>query len=137
MRPELRQIVLDTTDARTLANFYRDLLGWDYRPGDEPPATGEPDPRGEDWLVLVNPDGRIGMAFQAVDDLPPTTWPDAGVPQQAHLDLSVPDVDALLAVRSRAVGMGATLRFDRLDDPDEPLFVFADPSGHLFCVFVE
>ena len=137
MRPELRQIVLDTTDARTLANFYRDLLGWEYRPGDEPPASGEPDPRGDDWLGLANPDGRSGLAFQAVDDLPPTTWPDAGVPQQAHLDLSVPDVDALLAVRSRAVGLGATLRLDRLDDPDEPLFVFADPSGHLFCVFVE
>ena len=37
----LRQTVLDTTDARGLAEFYRQLLGLEYRPGDEPPAAGE------------------------------------------------------------------------------------------------
>ena len=46
--PTLRAVVLDTTDARTLAEFYRQLLGYDYRSGDEPPAPGEPDPRGSD-----------------------------------------------------------------------------------------
>jgi hypothetical protein len=25
---------------------------------------------------------------------------------------------------------------DRTDDPDEPLWVFADPAGHPFCIFV-
>jgi hypothetical protein len=25
---------------------------------------------------------------------------------------------------------------DRSDDPEEPLRVYADPSGHPFCVFV-
>jgi hypothetical protein len=25
---------------------------------------------------------------------------------------------------------------DRFDDEDEPLYVFADPSGHPFCIFV-
>ncbi|MGW0888897.1 VOC family protein, partial [Micrococcus luteus] len=25
---------------------------------------------------------------------------------------------------------------DRSDDEDEPLYVFADPAGHPFCVFV-
>lgn len=42
------QVVLDGTDARTLAEFYRDLLDLAYRPGDEPPVAGEPDPRGQD-----------------------------------------------------------------------------------------
>jgi hypothetical protein len=28
------------------------------------------------------------------------------------------------------------LHLDRTDDPEEPLYVFADPSGHPFCVFV-
>ena len=51
------QTVLDTTDPRALAEFYRELLGWSYRPGDEPPAAGEPDPRGQDWLVLTSPGG--------------------------------------------------------------------------------
>ena len=30
--PTLRAVVLDTTDARALAEFYRQLLGYDYRP---------------------------------------------------------------------------------------------------------
>ena len=34
--PSWRQVVLDTTDARGLAEFYRQLLGFDYRAGDEP-----------------------------------------------------------------------------------------------------
>ena len=38
--PTLRQVVLDCTDARTLAEFYRRLLGLVYRPGDEPPEPG-------------------------------------------------------------------------------------------------
>ena len=43
--PLLVQVVLDTTDARGLAEFYRRLLGYRYRPGDEhrPPGAG---PRG-------------------------------------------------------------------------------------------
>jgi hypothetical protein len=44
--PHLRQVVLDTTNARQLAEFYRELLGYRYRPGDEPPAGGEPDEKG-------------------------------------------------------------------------------------------
>ena len=47
--PQLLQTVLDCTDPRLLAEFYRRLLGLEYRPGDEP--SGEvPD---ADWLVLV------------------------------------------------------------------------------------
>ena len=35
--PQLGATVFDTTDARALAEFYCDLLGLAYRPGDEPP----------------------------------------------------------------------------------------------------
>jgi hypothetical protein len=42
--PLLVQVVLDTTDARGLAEFHRRLLGYRYRPGDEPPSAGAPDP---------------------------------------------------------------------------------------------
>jgi Glyoxalase-like domain len=55
--PSLRQVVLDCTDARSLAEFYRRLLGLIYRPGDEPPGTEGVDERGGDWLVLRTPDG--------------------------------------------------------------------------------
>ncbi len=50
--PRLCQVVLDCTDARSLAEFYRALLGLVYRPGDEPPEPGQVDERGADWLVL-------------------------------------------------------------------------------------
>jgi catechol 2,3-dioxygenase-like lactoylglutathione lyase family enzyme len=132
MTPHIRQVVLDTMDARALAEFYRQLFGLSYRPGDEPPPAGEPD---RDWLVLQNDDG-VPLAFQQVEDLPRSTWPTAEVPQQLHLDTTVPDVAALAGARERALALGATQRYDRSDDPEEPLYVFADPAGHPFCIFV-
>ena len=133
MTPHIRQVVLDTTDTRALAEFYRQLFGLSYRPGDEPPPAGEPDP--DDWLVLRNDDG-VPLAFQQVEYLPRSTWPEPGVPQQLHLDTTVPDVAALTEARDRALALGAALRFDRSDDAEEPLYVFADPAGHPFCIFV-
>jgi hypothetical protein len=44
--PVIRQTVLDTADPRRLAEFYRQLFGLRYRPGDEPP--GPRSPEGED-----------------------------------------------------------------------------------------
>ena len=128
--------VLDTTDPRTLAEFYRDLLGWSYRPGDEPPGAGEPDPNGQDWLVLREPDGSGRLAFQKTEALPRSTWPDSTVPQQLHLDFAVPTEEELRAKHDDALRLGAQVLLDRTDDPDEPLWVFADPAGHPFCIFV-
>jgi catechol 2,3-dioxygenase-like lactoylglutathione lyase family enzyme len=134
--PTLRQTVVDTTDARTLAEFYRRLLGYVYRPGYEPPPPGEDDVKGRDWLILIHPSGAPQIAFQQVAALPASTWPDDAVPQQLHFDMTVPDADALRAQHERALGLGARLLLDRADDPDEPLCVYADPDGHPFCIFV-
>ncbi len=131
----LRQTVLDTTDARGLAEFYRELLGLAYRPGDEPPPGEQDDERGRDWLVLRDPGGSQ-LAFQQVDDLPPSTWPGPGVPQQLHLDLAVTTRQAFEREHDRALALGARLLLDRSDDEDEPLYVYADPVGHPFCIFV-
>ncbi len=133
--PRIATVVLDATDPRRLAEFYRELFGLRYRAGDEPPGAGEPDPRGETWLVLVGDDG-VRLAFQGVPELPRSTWPDAHVPQQLHLDTVVADVVELERQRTRAEALGAQLLLDRSDDPDEPLYVLADPAGHPFCVFV-
>lgn len=134
--PKLVQTVLDCTDARVLAEFYRQLLGWRYRPGDEPPAPGQPDPRGEDWLVLRDPAGGAQVAFQQVTALPKATWPEGPVSQQLHLDLMVPTTADLDAQHERALALGARLLRDLSDDPEEPLRVYADPAGHPFCLFV-
>ncbi len=134
--PRLRQTVLDTEDPRGLAEFYRVLLGLSYRPGDEPPTAGEPDPRGEDWLVLVGEGGAPALAFQRVASLAAPTWPEGERPQMLHLDTTVPTAAELAVQHLRALGLGARLLHDRSDDPDEPLYVYADPAGHPFCIFV-
>ena len=130
--PQLLHPVLDTTDVRGLAEFYRRLLGLQYRPGDEPEAADAD----VDWLVLTDARGASKLAFQLVDRLERTTWPSPAVPMQLHLDFTVPDRDALEHQHTRALELGAELRLDRTDDPEEPLYVFADPSGHPFCIFV-
>lgn len=134
--PRLRQVVFDTRDARRSAEFWRLLFGLVYRPGHEPPAKGEPDPAGQDWLNLHNLDGTPCLAFQQVEELPATTWPEDGVPQQLHLDLTVRDRSELDDVHARVLELGGLVRSDRSDDPEEPLRVYADPDGHTFCVFV-
>ena len=131
--PRLLHTVLDTTDVRGLAEFYRELLGLTYRPGDEAPAPGEPDDA--DWLVLTEADGTRRLAFQEVPELTPTTWPSHEVPMQLHLDMLVDDVADLERQRVRAEALGARLLLDRTDDPAEPLYVLADPAGHPFCLF--
>ena len=131
--PMIVQVVLDTTDVRGLAEFYRELFGLAYRDGDEPPGDAQADD--SDWLVLRNP-GGIQLAFQQVEALRSSTWPTAEVPQQLHLDTSVPDVGALDDQTDRALALGALLLLDESDDETEPLRVFADPSGHPFCIFV-
>lgn len=107
----LRAVVLDAPDIAGLAAFYTGLAGWTQQDAD-----GE-------WVTLATDDGwQIGIQY-APDHRPPR-WPDASRPQQAHLDLRVPDVDAATA---RAVGLGATLL--RRNDTWHTL---ADPAGHPF-----
>jgi catechol 2,3-dioxygenase-like lactoylglutathione lyase family enzyme len=134
--PEFRQVVLDCLSARALAEFYRQLLGFSYRPGDEPPPSGDPDPLGADWLVLRDSAGSTRLAFQQVPGFLEATWPSGPTPQQMHLDLTVATAGDLDAQHERALALGARLLADRSDDPDEPLRVYADPAGHPFCIFV-
>jgi catechol 2,3-dioxygenase-like lactoylglutathione lyase family enzyme len=134
--PTLVQVVLDTTDARRLAEFYRRLLGFTYRSGDEPPTADQSDKRGQDWLVIHHSSGAPRVAFQQVKALQRSTWPEDEVPQQLHLDLSVRTLADFEAQHERALGLGATLLYDRSQDPQEPLRVYADPDGHPFCIFV-
>jgi hypothetical protein len=134
--PTVRQVVLDSTDTRGLAEFYRQLLGYEYRPGDEQPPAGEPDENGRDWLVLRDRSGAAALAFQQVRELPRATWPEDGIPQQLHLDMTVATTAAFARQHERVLELGGELRFDRSDDEEEPLRVYADPAGHPFCIFV-
>lgn len=131
--PHLVNTVLDAVDARGLAEFYRELLGLTYRPGDEP-SPGR-DPGEDEWLVLLTAAGDRLLAFQQVQTLHRTTWPSPDVPMQMHLCFLVDDADQLQAQRERAEQLGAVLVLHRTDEPEEPLFVLADPEGHPFCLY--
>jgi catechol 2,3-dioxygenase-like lactoylglutathione lyase family enzyme len=112
----LRAVVLDAPDARRLAGFYAALGGWSELYGDD------------EFIKLDTGDGWH-VAFQRSDDHVPPRWPDSEAPQQAHLDLRVPDLEAGAA---RAVELGAELR-----RRNEAWFTLVDPAGHPFdlCLF--
>jgi catechol 2,3-dioxygenase-like lactoylglutathione lyase family enzyme len=126
MAISLRNVVLDTTDVPGLSEFYRDLLGWSFPDGYDPDDLS--------WRTLVGPEGQR-LAFQQADSVAPTTWPDPAVPQQLHLDFLVDSVHELDQQHERALQLGAGVRLDRRDDPEEPLRVYTDPAGHTFCLF--
>ena len=122
----LRSVVLDTTDVPRLAEFYRELLGWRFSEDD--------DPRDTEWRTISGPDGER-IAFQHAESVTPTTWPDPAVPQQLHLDFLLDSIAELDVWHERALALGAVVRRDERDDPDEPLRVYTDPAGHTFCLF--
>ncbi|MDG4826251.1 VOC family protein [Asanoa sp. WMMD1127] len=108
---KLDTVVLDAPDIARLSAFYQSLAGWKEVWADD------------DWITLETPDGwRIG--FQSAPDHRPPTWPTQERPQQAHLDVRVPDLDAATA---QAVSLGgAVLR------RDDMWHTVADPAGHPF-----
>jgi catechol-2,3-dioxygenase len=106
-----RAVALDARDIAGLAAFYTELAGWTQTYADD------------EWISLATGDGwKIGLQY-APDHVPPR-WPDPEHPQQAHLDLRVPELDT---ATDRAVALGATPL--RRDDGRHTL---ADPAGHPF-----
>ena len=76
--------------------------------------------------ALISGDGKNVM-FQQVSDYTPPRWPDPAAPQQAHLDITVDDLDA---AEARALELGAS----RLTGGGDGFRVYADPAGHPFCL---
>jgi len=110
---ELYAVTLDAPDASVLARFYAQLLELE---------VGYDGPEGA--LVAGGP---TSLMVQQISDYNPPRWPDPARPQQAHLDITVDDLDA---GEERALALGAT----RLDGGGETFRVFADPAGHPFCL---
>jgi len=111
----LYAVTIDAPDASALASFYASLLGMEI--------TYE-GPEG----ALIDGDGK-SLMFQQVSEYSRPQWPDPAHPQQAHLDITVNDLDV---GESRAPELGAA----RLEAGSESFRVFADPAGHPFCLCV-
>lgn len=118
-RMRISATVLGAPDARGLAAFYEQLLGW-TRVADEP-----------GWVMLRPPSGGTGLSFQSEPDFVPPVWPSVPGTQHmlSHLDIAVEDLEAGVAWARQA---GA-----RLADyqPQEHVRVMLDPVGHPFCLF--
>jgi catechol 2,3-dioxygenase-like lactoylglutathione lyase family enzyme len=113
-------VVLEAPDARALARFYSELLGW--------PIEKE----GPEEAAIAPEDGVAYLAFQTSPGYVPPVWPEREGAQQmmAHLDFEVSDLDAAVA---HAVELGA-----RLADyqPQNDVRVLLDPAGHPFCLYL-
>lgn len=116
----LTATVLDAPDARALAEFYRQLLGWEARQ-DEP-----------DWVALRAPDGGAALSFQTEEAYVRPAWPSRSDAQQMQLHLDI-EVDDLAAASAQAESLGATLAEYQ---PQESVRVYLDPAGHPFCLWV-
>jgi predicted enzyme related to lactoylglutathione lyase len=116
----LTGVVLDAPDARALADFYRQLLGWETEQ-DEP-----------GWVTLRAPRGGAGLSFQTEDHYVRPVWPAGpGDPQMSvHLDIVVDDLD--VAGRHAAAAGAALASYQ----PQERVRVWLDPAGHPFCLYL-
>ncbi|WP_030565696.1 VOC family protein [Streptomyces aureocirculatus] len=119
----LTATTLDAPDARELARFYQDLLGW-------PVKKQEPD-----WVEIAPPDGGTGLSFQTEPLFTPPQWPATPSPSaqqmMMHLDIEVNDMASALA---HALSLGATLADHQ---PQADVRVLYDPAGHPFCFWVD
>src|SRR5215216_2540473 len=75
-------VAFDCPDPTALAAFYTELTGW-------PP---DPDDIGSEWVQLQS-GGGMTLAFQRADEWTAPSWPGGEHPQQAHLDVDVPNLD--------------------------------------------
>lgn len=130
----LRTLCLDCPDAHAMAAFYGGLLGWE-------PTFTEPD-----WVLMRNPEGGVGLSFQAEPGYLPPVWPEAPAEQQKmiHLDVRVTPADgadpsgpagqaALDAAAEVALSAGGRLADHQ---PREDLRIVLDPAGHPLCLFL-
>ncbi|HEY6798982.1 MAG TPA: VOC family protein [Kineosporiaceae bacterium] len=108
-------VTLDCADARTLAQFWAAML---------------------DGTIVFSTPRSVGvhseagrLAAMVVADYRPPTWPEAEVPKQIHLDLSVDDLEAAVAEAVRHGAIPATVQ-----PAPEARRILLDPAGHPFCL---
>jgi hypothetical protein len=120
-RPRLQLFALDCPDPLALAAFYSRVTGLEVEP------LGDLAPEEVTWIELLNETGPT-LAFQRIDGYVAPTWPEGPVPQQAHLDFLVDDLDA---GEAHVLSVGAT---KAAHQPGETFRVYLDPVGHPFCL---
>lgn len=109
--------VFDCSDTEQLASFYEDALGMVRVQHDA--ESG--------WISIGDAPDRPALAFQRVEHYTPPDWPGQDIPQQAHLDIRVKDLDV---AEQQVLALGAT----SMESGTATFRVFLDPAGHPFCL---
>lgn len=111
----LHGVVVDCADAVTLAAFWKEALGWEYR-------TQRPD---EGWVTIQPPGGDAAMSigFGAVPE-------GKVVKNRVHLDIRPSPGVTWAEERARLEALGAaTLKYF-----EDAHYFMADPEGNEFCL---
>ncbi|OBB58000.1 glyoxalase [Mycobacterium sp. 852013-51886_SCH5428379] len=104
-------LCVDAKDARALADWWSQVLGWPAEDaGDGDVVLRAPVGTGVDWLFLPVPDEKV-------------------VKNRLHVDLTPDDQQAEV---DRLLGLGAR-RID-IGQGEQTWVVLADPEGNEFCV---
>lgn len=116
---------LDCPDPVMLAHFYAKVTDFEV-------VVSHLDKNGVPlWVELVD-NGVTKIAFQKIDNFLKPTWPVGPVPQQAHLDFDVPNLDV---AEQKLLSIGATKSpIQTSSNPAENFRVYFDPAGHPFCL---
>ena len=116
---------IDCPDPVALANFYAKITEFEV-------VIAHNDTDGEPlWVELVD-NGKTRIAFQRVQNYVKPTWPEGPIPQQAHLDFDVKDLDI---AEAELLAIGAIKSpIQTSSNPDTNFRVYFDPAGHPFCL---
>ena len=116
---------IDCPDPVSLANFYAKITEFEV-------VIAHNDTDGEPlWVELVD-NGKTRIAFQRVKNYVKPTWPEGPIPQQAHLDFDVKDLDI---AEAELLAIGAIKSpIQTSSNPDTNFRVYFDPAGHPFCL---
>jgi len=83
------------------------------------------------WVELKE-NGQTRIAFQRIENYKPPTWPEGSIPQQAHLDFNVNDLNE---AEGKLLAIGAVKsEIQPSSNPEENFRVYFDPAGHPFCL---
>jgi len=124
-------VCLDCADAEELAAFYGALFGWEVTRRD----ANDDRLGGAGWINMRDPEGGVGLNFQAEEWYQPPVWPEQPGAQakMIHFEVLVDDMTAAVAHVLSAGGREAPHQPEGRS-PDE-LRVMLDPAGHPFCLF--
>lgn len=116
-------------DAKRTVEFYRDLLGMDFKLAfaeNTVPSTGEPDPY---MHVFLDAGGGNVLAFFELPHAPEMGRDSATPEWVQHIAFKVADLDSLMAAKARAEARG----IDVVGPTHHGIFksiYFFDPDGH-------